>query len=171
MVVAAVGTAGSAGTGVDLTAPLAKAHASGVAFTVYATDPTGDMTKVFGEGSPSGTKARPHRSRHRYRGPRDGADRLRRDRDPLRRRWRDLRRRPNAKPDPLPDEQGGYTGFKGLFGAKYVNPAINGGAGRSTTRTATRSSTRSASGFPGFDGMYARNTLGSSRRCRNTAFR
>ena len=31
---------------------------------------------------------------------------------------------PNAKPDPLPDEPGGYNGFHGLFGAKYVNPAI-----------------------------------------------
>ena len=32
--------------------PLAKAHASGAALAVTATDPTGDMTKVFGEGSP-----------------------------------------------------------------------------------------------------------------------
>ena len=32
---------------------------------------------------------------------------------------------PNAKPDPLPDEAGGYAGYKALFGAKYVNPAIN----------------------------------------------
>ena len=31
---------------------------------------------------------------------------------------------PNAKTDALPDEPGGYTGFQGLFGAKYVNPAI-----------------------------------------------
>src|SRR5207248_6169526 len=46
--ISSVGTAGSAGTGVTLTAPLTKAHASGGAFTVYTADPTGDMTKVFG---------------------------------------------------------------------------------------------------------------------------
>ena len=33
---------------------------------------------------------------------------------------------PGAR-DPLPDEPGGYTGYKALFGAKYVNPAITGG--------------------------------------------
>ena len=35
----------------------------------------------------------------------------------------------NARPDPLPDEAGGYTGYQALFGAKYVNPAINNGNG------------------------------------------
>ena len=30
----------------------------------------------------------------------------------------------NVRPDQLPDEPDGYTGFQGLFGAKYVNPAI-----------------------------------------------
>ncbi|MGA9722119.1 MAG: hypothetical protein WBQ86_06685 [Candidatus Binatus sp.] len=29
-----------------------------------------------------------------------------------------------AKPDMLPDEPGGYTGFNALFGAKYVAPAV-----------------------------------------------
>jgi hypothetical protein len=47
-------TAGSGNLGtLNLTAPLTKAHASGS--SVYgpnATDPTGDMTKVFGQGSP-----------------------------------------------------------------------------------------------------------------------
>ena len=48
-----VGTAGAGGTGITLTAPLTKAHASGAAvYGLNATDPTGDMTKVFGEGSP-----------------------------------------------------------------------------------------------------------------------
>src|SRR5204862_7999263 len=35
----------------------------------------------------------------------------------------------HARPDLLPDESGGYNVFLGLFGAKYVNPAINGGSG------------------------------------------
>ncbi len=30
----------------------------------------------------------------------------------------------NGIPDVLPDEPGGYTGFNGLFGAKYVAPAV-----------------------------------------------
>src|SRR4051812_32505493 len=33
----------------------------------------------------------------------------------------------HAKPDLLPDEPGGYTGYSGLFGAKYVNPVIHPG--------------------------------------------
>ncbi len=32
----------------------------------------------------------------------------------------------NGKPDALPDEPGGYTGFKGLFGTLAVNPFITG---------------------------------------------
>ena len=122
------------------------------------------MTKVFGAGSPEWNEGRASQiAAVRHRGARAGPDRLRRDRDPLRRRRGGIcTGNTNARPDPLPDEPGGYTGFKGLFGAKYVNPAINGGSrvGQRHERRA-RSSTRSASrGFPGFDGMYAKNTLG-----------
>jgi len=67
----------------------------------------------------------------------------------------------HAKSDPLPDEPGGYGGFKALFGAKYVNPAITGGQaavndinGQPVTDPAGNP------GFPGFDGMSAANTLG-----------
>ena len=56
--IATVGTAGATGTGITLTAPLTKAHstppAGATGVTVYgptATDPTGDMTKVFAAGS------------------------------------------------------------------------------------------------------------------------
>jgi hypothetical protein len=35
---------------------------------------------------------------------------------------------PRAVPDSLPDEPGGYDGFQALFGAKYIAPAIGGGA-------------------------------------------
>jgi arylsulfatase A-like enzyme len=31
----------------------------------------------------------------------------------------------HAKPDLLPDEPGGYTGFNGIFGNKYLQPVIN----------------------------------------------
>lgn len=67
----------------------------------------------------------------------------------------------NAKSDPLPDEPVGYNGYLALFGAKYVDPAITGG---NACVTATNGSniTDSANncGFPGFDGMLAKNTLG-----------
>jgi hypothetical protein len=66
-----------------------------------------------------------------------------------------------AKPDPLPDEAGGYNGFQALFGAKAVNPAITGGQA-CVTDTSGQSITDPVGncGFPGFDGMLAKNTLG-----------
>ncbi|MBV8080418.1 MAG: hypothetical protein JO186_08595 [Actinobacteria bacterium] len=67
----------------------------------------------------------------------------------------------HAKPDPLPDEPGGYSGFQALFGAKYVDPAITGGQA-CVPNTAGQPVTDAAGncGFPGFDGMLATNTLG-----------
>jgi hypothetical protein len=65
-----------------------------------------------------------------------------------------------ARPDLLPDEPGGYSGFQGLFGAKYVNPAITGGS------TAVNDLNNhpigdqfGQPGFPGFDGLFASTTL------------
>ena len=58
-VIMTVGTGGAGGTGITLTTALANAHASGVPFYgPTATDPTGDMTKVFGEGSPEWNEGR-----------------------------------------------------------------------------------------------------------------
>src|SRR5256885_13391778 len=58
----------------------------------------------------------------------------------------------NGRADLLKDEPGGYTGFNGLFAHKYVAPALG---GITTVDGAT-----SITGFPGFDGMSAKNTLG-----------
>jgi hypothetical protein len=67
----------------------------------------------------------------------------------------------NAKPDPLPDEPGGYTGFNALYGAKYVDPAITGGHPCvNSTDGAAITDPKGNCGFPGFDGMLATNTLG-----------
>jgi len=57
-----------------------------------------------------------------------------------------------GKPDLLRDEPGTYTGFNGLFGHKYVAPAVGG--------ITTVDGTTAITGFPGFDGMSANNTLG-----------
>jgi hypothetical protein len=58
---------------------------------------------------------------------------------------------PNARPDLLPDEPRGYSGYQGLFGHKYVAPAIGGVTAMDGTPITA---------FPGFDQMPANNTLG-----------
>jgi len=68
---------------------------------------------------------------------------------------------PKARPDLLPDEPGGYTGFQGLFGAKYVNPAITGGSAAVNDLDGHPVGDQfSQPGFPGFDGLFASTTLG-----------
>ena len=59
----------------------------------------------------------------------------------------------NAKPDLLPDEPGGYTGFNALYGNKYVQPAINpsGPVLDLDGNVVADSSTPPNPGFPGFD--------------------
>src|SRR5207253_2346047 len=74
----------------------------------------------------------------------------------------------HARPDTLPDEPGGYSNFQGLFGAKYVNPAISHDTlpapdGRPVVKdTAGAPITDPAGnpGFPGFDAMFAKVSLG-----------
>ena len=66
-----------------------------------------------------------------------------------------------ARVDALPDEAGGYTGFKGLFGAKAVNPAItHGQAAVNDINGAAITDPFGQPGFPGFDGMSAATSLG-----------
>jgi hypothetical protein len=62
----------------------------------------------------------------------------------------------HARPDLLPDEPGGYSGFSGLFGAKYVNPVIKptGGPMTDLNGNVIQDATGHI-GFPGFDGMEA----------------
>src|SRR5712691_6051672 len=67
----------------------------------------------------------------------------------------------NSRADQLPDEPGAYTGFLGLFGAKYVNPAIAGGNACVTNMEGQPiADPFGQCGFPGFDGAVAKNTLG-----------
>jgi hypothetical protein len=67
----------------------------------------------------------------------------------------------NARADKLPDEPGGYVGFQGLFGAKYVNPAITDGQPAvNNTNGQPITDPFGQPGFPGFDGMLAKSTLG-----------
>ena len=160
-----VGVQSVAAPVINLAAPLQQAYTSGT--QVIRVDPTGDMTTIFGKGTPewnegkapqlasAGTAARAlaqtdfvgiavHCGRRSSSicNSTNGA--------------------PNAKSDPLPDEPGGYEGYKALFGAKYVDPAITGGG---TTVNDVFDTTPIADpfgqpGFPGFDSMSAANTLG-----------
>src|SRR5229473_3041846 len=66
----------------------------------------------------------------------------------------------NSRPDLLPDEPGGYAGFQGLFGAKYVNPAITNGQAAVNDTNGNPITDGFQPGFPGFDSMTAANTLG-----------
>ena len=66
----------------------------------------------------------------------------------------------NARPDLLPDEPGGYAGYKALFGAKYVNPEIAGGPVVNDIDGAPITDSHGNPGFPGFDSMSAATTLG-----------
>jgi len=67
----------------------------------------------------------------------------------------------NGKQDLLPDEPGGYTGYNGLFGAKYVDPVVfpaSSGVPKDLNGNTIQDATGHV-GFPGFDGMEATNSL------------
>jgi hypothetical protein len=66
---------------------------------------------------------------------------------------------PNAQPDVLPDEPGGYNGYLGLFGTKYVNPALTGGPVMNDLNGQPITDPFGQPGFPGFDGLFASTTL------------
>jgi hypothetical protein len=119
-----------------------------------STSPSGDMTRVFGQGSPEWNEAN------------DPATKTKSLADfvgiavhcALGAALCDT---PNAKPDDSTTVPGSDNGYKALFGAKYVNPAITGGnpCVKATDGTNVTDSAGNC-GFPGFDGALAKNTLG-----------
>jgi hypothetical protein len=66
----------------------------------------------------------------------------------------------HARPDLLPDEPGGYDGFQGLFGAKYVDPVISSNGPLTDLDGKPITDPAGNPGFPGFDGMSASVSLG-----------
>jgi hypothetical protein len=126
------------------------------------TGPAGDMTKVFGAGSPEwleaqASNAAPPGTAERALAQTDfvgiavhcaqGSDSI-------------CDGNAHARPDLLPDEPGGYDGFEGLFGAKYVNPAITGGSPVVNKLNGQPiADPFGQPGFPGFDGLFATTTL------------
>jgi hypothetical protein len=63
----------------------------------------------------------------------------------------------HGRPDLLPDEPGanGYSGFNGLFGAKYVDPVIKPSGPMTDLNGNVIQDASGHVGFPGFDGMEA----------------
>jgi hypothetical protein len=65
----------------------------------------------------------------------------------------------HAKPDLLPDEPGGYNGFNGLFGNKYIQPVINPSgpildlSGNVIANVVTDDNGNVTATFPGFPGF------------------
>jgi hypothetical protein len=125
------------------------------------TGPNGDMTKVFGSGSPEWLDAQASNS-----APPGTPARLKAQTDYV---GIAIHCGPGggictgnakARPDLLPDEPGGYAGFQGLFGAKYVNPAITGGNAAVNDLNGNPVGDQFGQpGFPGFDGLFASTTL------------
>jgi hypothetical protein len=125
------------------------------------TGPNGDMTKVFGQGSPEWNEAVASNA-----APAGTAARALAQTDFVGfaihcgKGGGLCAGNAGARPDLLPDEPGGYQGFQGLFGAASTNPVISPGGpltdldGRPVTDPAGNP------GFPGFDGMSASVTLG-----------
>jgi hypothetical protein len=61
----------------------------------------------------------------------------------------------HGRPDLLPDEPGGYSGYSGLFGAKYVDPVIHPNGPMTDLDGNVIQDATGHIGFPGFDGMEA----------------
>jgi hypothetical protein len=161
--ISTVGTAGATGTGITLAAPLANAHAvNSVVYGTVATDQTGDVTSLFGVTSDAWNEARTSQLALSGTAARTLAQtdlvgiaiHCAKGTSPC-------TNNPNARPDPATIYPGSDNGFTGLFGAKYVNPAIGGTNGCvKATDGSNITDQFNQCGFPGFDGALAKNTLG-----------
>lgn len=142
------------------------AIASGdIALENTGTDPNGDITRIFGTSSPYYAEARKENASGAPQGLASA-------------NFEGLAIHcaktsslcSSGEPDSLPDEPGGYHGFKGLFGALQVNPVLT-GKPVTTTGGYLRAPALTAldgkpildengnAGFPGFDSMQPTNSL------------
>ncbi|HEX4445293.1 MAG TPA: hypothetical protein VH044_01095, partial [Polyangiaceae bacterium] len=125
------------------------------------TGASGDVTKVFGSGSPQFTEAQTSAAAASGTAARNKAQ-------------TDLvgfavHCSQNStfcaagEPDLLPQEVGGYNGFKGLFGAAQIDPILTGQAATVPVTDIVGNPVVdpfNQPGFPGFDGMSAAASLG-----------
>jgi hypothetical protein len=121
------------------------------------TGPTGDVTKVFGVGSPQYIEAQ--NSAAAMAGT---AARALAQTDFVGLAIHCAQNAPvcaAGHDDLLPEEPGGYSGFKGLFGAKELNPLVAGGPVLADLLGNPIQDPFGQPGFPGFDGMSAAASL------------
>jgi hypothetical protein len=124
------------------------------------TGPSGDITKVFGNPSPQATEAQQSAA-----APSGTAARAKAQTDFVGFAIHCATSSAlcaDGQNDLLPDEPGGYTGFKGLFGAQSIDPILT---GHPATTAVTGLDGNPVTdpfgqpGFPGFDGMSAAASL------------
>jgi hypothetical protein len=121
------------------------------------TTATGDMTKVFGVNSPQWNEAKASAA-----APSGSAARNLAQTDFVGLAIHCSQGSKNCaggQDDLLPQEPGGYTGFKGLFGAQAVNPLLTGGPVVNDFFGTPITDPFGQPGFPGFDGMEANVSL------------
>ncbi len=124
------------------------------------TGPSGDITRVFGTGSPQFTEATASNA-----APSGTAARAKAQTDfvgfAIHCAAGDALCA-SGQTDSLPSEPGGYTGFNGLFGAQAIDPILTGqSASTPVTDLLGQPITDpfGQAGFPGFDGMSAAASL------------
>jgi hypothetical protein len=121
------------------------------------TGASGDITKVFGAGTPQFTEAQQSAA-----APAGSAARAKAQTDFVGFAIHCAAGSAtcaNGHPDALPDEPGGYDGYKGLFGAQEINPFLTGGPTMTDLLGGKIQDPFGQDGFPGFDGMYAATSL------------
>jgi len=65
----------------------------------------------------------------------------------------------HSVPDLLPDEPGGYSGYRALFGAKYIDPLLSPSGPVTNLDGQVIKDSSGDIGFPGYDGMIGPNAL------------
>ena len=149
-------TSAPLGARINLTAPLTMAHAVGTTvFGTVTTNPNGDVTKVFGQGSPQWNEAK--FSQTSVSGTKDRAL-AQTDFVGLSIHCaHDSSTCASGENDLLPDEPGGYSGadFKALHGAQQINPLLTSDPYVTALDGSHSVDPFGQPGFPGFDGMSA----------------
>lgn len=64
-----------------------------------------------------------------------------------------------GRPDPLPDEPGGYHGYQALFGSEFIQPVISPAGPVTNLDGQVIKDSSGDVGFPGYDGMTGPNAL------------
>src|SRR6185437_6701906 len=66
----------------------------------------------------------------------------------------------SGETDALPDEPGGYSGYRALFGNAQIQPVVSPSGPVQSLAGTTIADASGNPGFPGFDSLTATNSLG-----------